>query len=57
MGCPICGKPAQEKTRPFCSVRCANLDLGKWLDGAYSVPVVEEDDLPDDMDSLPESPH
>ena len=53
MSCPICGKPPQDKYKPFCSLRCANLDLGKWLDGAYSVPVVEDDDLPDDFDELP----
>ena len=28
---------------PFCSKRCADLDLGKWLNGTYAIPVVEED--------------
>jgi endogenous inhibitor of DNA gyrase (YacG/DUF329 family) len=56
MTCPLCGKTAQEKYKPFCSLRCADLDLGKWLNGAYSVPVVEDDDLPDDMDESPEDP-
>ena len=36
--CPICGKPAEEGFRPFCSRRCANVDLGRWLDGAYTIP-------------------
>ena len=42
--CPICGKPTVEKFRPFCSRRCANVDLNRWLSGVYSVPVKEEDD-------------
>jgi endogenous inhibitor of DNA gyrase (YacG/DUF329 family) len=45
--CPICSKPTQTAFAPFCSKRCADLDLGKWLKGDYSVPVVEMDDLPD----------
>jgi endogenous inhibitor of DNA gyrase (YacG/DUF329 family) len=36
--CPICGKPAAEKTRPFCGVRCADVDLGRWFGEAYRVP-------------------
>jgi endogenous inhibitor of DNA gyrase (YacG/DUF329 family) len=40
-GCPICGKPAVEKYRPFCSGRCANVDLQRWLTGAYAVPAEE----------------
>src|SRR6185295_19004768 len=34
--CPICGKPRDEKLRPFCSKRCANLDLARWLTGDYA---------------------
>ena len=49
-GCPICGKAAAETFAPFCSKRCSNIDLGKWLKGDYSVPVVEMDDLPDEAD-------
>lgn len=41
--CPICGKPAREEARPFCSKRCADLDLHRWLGGHYAIPVVEED--------------
>ena len=41
--CPICGKPAVHETRPFCSKRCGDVDLHRWLGGHYSVPVVEED--------------
>ena len=35
--CPICGKPAVEQLRPFCSRRCADVDLNRWLSGAYVV--------------------
>ncbi|MDQ0316774.1 DNA gyrase inhibitor YacG [Amorphus orientalis] len=41
--CPICGKPTDDAYRPFCSKRCADIDLGKWLGGTYAIPVVEED--------------
>jgi len=36
--CPICGKPADVKHRPFCSSRCADIDLQRWLSGRYVVP-------------------
>ena len=36
--CPICGKPAQPAYRPFCSKRCADVDLQRWLSGAYVIP-------------------
>ncbi len=36
--CPICGKPASELYRPFCSARCADIDLGRWLKGSYVIP-------------------
>ncbi len=39
--CPICGKPADAKHRPFCSRRCALIDLGRWLNGDYRVPTEE----------------
>ena len=41
--CPICGKPVVTRFRPFCSKRCADVDLNRWLSGRYAVPVVEED--------------
>ena len=43
--CPICGKPTEPRLRPFCSQRCKDVDLNRWMSGVYSVPVVEEDDL------------
>jgi endogenous inhibitor of DNA gyrase (YacG/DUF329 family) len=37
----MCGKPSAEKTTPFCSPRCANLDLGRWLGEGYRIPDAE----------------
>lgn len=36
--CVLCGKPMQEKYKPFCSKRCADIDLHRWFSGAYAVP-------------------
>jgi endogenous inhibitor of DNA gyrase (YacG/DUF329 family) len=36
--CPICGAAAERRFRPFCSARCAEIDLGRWLNERYSVP-------------------
>ncbi|HTZ35109.1 MAG TPA: DNA gyrase inhibitor YacG [Stellaceae bacterium] len=44
-GCPICGRPAAAAHRPFCSARCRNVDLGRWLKGGYRV---ETDEVPED---------
>jgi uncharacterized protein len=41
--CPICKKMSVERYHPFCSKRCADVDLQRWFTGAYAVPVVEED--------------
>ncbi|MCW0232966.1 MAG: DNA gyrase inhibitor YacG [Ferrovibrio sp.] len=42
--CPICGKPGDPGRSPFCSTRCADVDLNRWLKGAYAIPVVESDE-------------
>ena len=52
--CPICGKPVEVPDEsapidpsgsfPFCSERCKLIDLGRWLDGKYQIPAVEEDE-------------
>ena len=47
MTCPICAKETAERYRPFCSERCKQIDLGAWAAEQYTIPVVEEDDLPD----------
>ena len=50
MKCPICKTPVPDddpdrpKTYPFCSDRCKLIDLGRWLDGKYQIPVVEKDE-------------
>lgn len=36
--CPICRKMAQEQFHPFCSARCTDIDLGRWLKGTYVIP-------------------
>jgi uncharacterized protein len=43
-GCPICGKPADEQFRPFCSPRCREVDLNRWLSGVYVVPVTADEE-------------
>ncbi len=42
--CPVCGRPAAPATRPFCSVRCRQVDLGRWLAGDYAVPGEPEEE-------------
>jgi endogenous inhibitor of DNA gyrase (YacG/DUF329 family) len=49
--CPICGKPATQQQRPFCSKRCRDIDLGRWLRGVYRV---ETDEGPDSGSDEPE---
>ena len=51
--CPICKEPSVEKYRPFCSKRCADVDLGRWFNESYAVPAVEPPDEWD-MDSDPD---
>ena len=41
--CPICKAPRHEDYRPFCSKRCADIDLNRWLTGQYAIPVEEEE--------------
>ncbi|HWA90966.1 MAG TPA: DNA gyrase inhibitor YacG [Rhizomicrobium sp.] len=52
--CAVCGKAQVQAFRPFCSKRCADLDLARWLGGGYAIPAVEADeglpDAPDDAD-------
>ena len=44
MSCPICGKPATPDYRPFCSRRCADVDLGRWLNESYRIPAATEEE-------------
>lgn len=61
MSCPICGKPVVVTYRPFCSRRCADIDLGRWLTESYRVPaedVEEGDEVVQDRDaSTPPKTH
>jgi uncharacterized protein len=45
--CPICGKPSVPQYRSFCSPRCAQIDLGRWLKGNYRIPT---EDAPNEGD-------
>ena len=59
--CPICGKPGQPRFAPFCSRRCADIDLGRWLKGGYAIPgrpAEESDGIPEappDLDQTPDA--
>jgi endogenous inhibitor of DNA gyrase (YacG/DUF329 family) len=50
--CPICGRPVEPRHKPFCSKRCADVDLSRWLTGHYVIPGAppeeEEDEMPSD---------
>lgn len=50
--CPICSAPAAQHWRPFCSRRCTDLDLGRWLTGAYAIP--SDEDLSQETDGTEE---
>ncbi len=67
MACPICNKPGVPAYRPFCSKRCADVDLGRWLRGSYVIPGPPQEDLssdqgadeknrPEGLDSRPKRP-
>ena len=42
--CPICDRTSDAKYRPFCSKRCADVDLARWLSGSYAIPDDEDED-------------
>lgn len=46
--CPICRKPAQPAFKPFCSKRCSDVDLNRWLVGSYAIPSSEVPDADGD---------
>lgn len=41
--CPICKAPPKADYAPFCSKRCADVDLHRWLSGGYAIPASEDD--------------
>jgi uncharacterized protein len=50
--CAICGRPQAAKFRPFCSKRCADIDLARWFSGSYAIPARDSDE---DADSAPDN--
>ncbi|MEH6524150.1 DNA gyrase inhibitor YacG [Sulfitobacter sp.] len=56
MSCPICEGETAEKYRPFCSGRCADVDLSKWFSGAYATPSQDPDDLEKLVEALEKDP-
>ncbi|MDR3476246.1 MAG: DNA gyrase inhibitor YacG [Devosia sp.] len=54
--CPICGKPSTQQFHPFCSGRCADIDLNRWLKGSYVIPgksLLEQADENESGDTVP----
>lgn len=51
--CPICSKPSVQKFHPFCSARCSDIDLNRWLSGSYVIPgpSVTDADNPEGSDA------
>jgi hypothetical protein len=52
MSCPICGKETVKAYRPFCSKRCADVDLGKWFGGDYAVPSQDPEEALEALEEL-----
>jgi endogenous inhibitor of DNA gyrase (YacG/DUF329 family) len=50
--CPICRKPVQGAYRPFCSKRCADVDLQRWFTGGYAIPVEKDEADSDNEDEV-----
>ncbi len=48
--CPECGRPSARDSYPFCSERCRNVDLSRWLNGSYAIPVAEDETKADGSD-------
>ncbi|MGD9965650.1 MAG: DNA gyrase inhibitor YacG [Hyphomonadaceae bacterium] len=46
--CVVCGKPQAEEYKPFCSKRCADVDLNRWFSGKYAIPAVEDEPSSDE---------
>ncbi len=51
--CPICGKAENAAFEPFCSERCSNVDLGRWLGDGYAIAGEPLEDLPSDGGNAP----
>jgi endogenous inhibitor of DNA gyrase (YacG/DUF329 family) len=57
MSCPICERDTDPQYRPFCSKRCSDVDLAKWLTGSYAIPAAPEEQADDDHFQDLEKPH
>lgn len=60
MSCPICSKDTSPSYRPFCSRRCADVDLARWLTGSYAIPSDDPEDIQAAAEALspnPSRPH
>lgn len=57
MKCPICGRETVAAYRPFCSRRCADVDLGRWLTGVYAIPAGEEEPAEEEAPDAGAKPH
>jgi len=54
VSCPICSGAVSAKYRPFCSRRCADVDLAKWMNGSYAVPSYDPEDVEVAIDAAAE---
>jgi hypothetical protein len=52
VSCPICKKETQQRYRPFCSKRCADVDLGKWFSGDYAVGSQDEEEAIEALEEM-----
>lgn len=52
MSCPICKKDTAQTYRPFCSKRCADIDLGKWFGGDYAVPSQDPEEVIEALEEM-----
>ncbi len=57
MPCPICARTTDPRYRPFCSKRCADIDLGRWLSGGYAVAAEEDESWEESSSSRPDRSH
>lgn len=60
MICPICGEEGVDAFHPFCSKRCADVDLGRWMTGRYAIPAEAPEELEQAAEELshpPQRPH
>lgn len=60
MSCPICGKESRHRFRPFCSKRCADVDLARWMRGDYAAPSRDPEDAEraaEELDQADPKPH